>query len=161
MKTLLDAQWAALERVMAIAEFALDGQLMRANANYLALFGYCAEQVAGQHHSFFCLADCTEPAAHERFWQPLCAGQAYSGQVERLRQDGRSCWLQTTYMPVMDEAGQVRQILQIAIDITERLLHEQKQQQHLKQLSMVADASDSAVVISDSGPYIIYVNAGF
>lgn len=161
MKTLLDAQWAALERVMAIAEFALDGQLMRANANYLALFGYCAEQVAGQHHSFFCRADCTEPAAHERFWQPLRAGQAYSGQVERLCQDGRSCWLQTTYMPVMDEAGQVRQILQIAIDITERLLHEQKQQQHLKQLSMVADASDSAVVISDSGPYIIYVNAGF
>ena len=161
MKTLLDAQWAALERVMAIAEFALDGQLMRANDNYLALFGYRAEQVTGQHHAFFCRADDAAPAAHERFWRPLCAGEAYSGQVERLREGGRSCWLQTTYMPIMDDAGQVRQIMQIAIDITTRLLHEQEQQQHLRQLSLVADASDSAVMISDAGPYIVYVNAGF
>lgn len=161
MKTLLDAQWAALERFMAIAEFALDGQLVRANDNYLALFGYRSEQVEGRHHSFFCRADCAEPEAHARFWQPLCVGNAYSGQIERLRQDGRSCWLQTTYMPVRDEAGQVRQILQVAIDITERLVHEQEQQQHLRRLSMVADASDSAVVISDADPYIVYVNAGF
>lgn len=161
MKTLLDAQWAALERVMAIAEFALDGQLMRANDNYLALFGYRAEQVTGQHHAFFCRADDAAPAAHERFWRPLCAGEAYSGQVERLREGGRSCWLQTTYMPIMDDAGQVRQIMQIAIDITTRLLHEQEQQQHLRRLSLVADASDSAVMISDANPYIVYVNAGF
>lgn len=80
--------------------------------------------------------------AHERFWQPLSAGAAYSGQVERLRQGGHSCWLQTTYMPVMDEAGRVRQIMQVAIDITERMQHEQEQQRHLRQLSLVADASD-------------------
>lgn len=146
---------------MAIAEFALDGQLMRANDNYLALFGYRAEQVEGQHHVFFCRGDCAEPAAHERFWLPLCAGEAYSGQVERLRQDGGSCWLQSTYIPIMDETGQVRQILQTAIDITPRRLHEQEQQEHLRRLSLVADASDSAVVISDAGPYIVYVNAGF
>lgn len=146
---------------MAIAEFAPDGRLVRANDNYLALFGYRAEQVAGQHHSFFCNADSAEPAVHERFWQPLSAGEAYSGQVERLRQGGHSCWLQTTYMPVMDEAGRVRQIMQVAIDITERMHHEQEQQRHLRQLSLVADASDSAVVISDANPYIVYVNAGF
>lgn len=146
---------------MAIAEFAPDGRLVRANENYLALFGYSTEQVAGQHHSFFCSADSAEPVAHERFWQPLSAGAAYSGQVERLRQGGHSCWLQTTYMPVMDEAGRVRQIMQVAIDITERMQHEQEQQRHLRQLSLVADASDSAVVISDANPYIVYVNAGF
>lgn len=61
---------------MAIAEFAPDGRLVRANDNYLALFGYCTEQVAGQHHSFFCSADSAEPVAHERFWQPLSAGAA-------------------------------------------------------------------------------------
>lgn len=161
MEALLGAQWAALDRVMAIAEFTPDGLLTRANDNYLALFGYQRNEAEGQHHQRFCLPDFAQDPEYETFWQHLQQGHAYSGQIERLRHDGSSCWLEATYTPVLDAQGDVLQILKIATDITERLLRERGQQQHLRRLSLVADASDSAVMISDSSPNIVYVNAGF
>ncbi|MEG1767749.1 MAG: EAL domain-containing protein, partial [Comamonas sp.] len=66
-----------------------------------------------------------------------------------------------TYTPVLDAQGKVRQILKIATDITARLQREQAQTEHLQRLSMVADASGTAVVISDSDARIVYINNGF
>ncbi|TBV00776.1 bifunctional diguanylate cyclase/phosphodiesterase [Pseudomonas dryadis] len=157
----LAAQRAALERVMAIAEFTPDGRLDRANDHYLALLGYAREEALGRHHRSFCLKAFAESEAYEAFWQRLYAGGAHSGQVERQRQDGSSCWLEATYAPVLDESGRVLQILKVATDITARLQRENARQQHLQRLSLVADASDSAVIISDASPSIVYVNAGF
>lgn len=154
-------QRGALERAMAIAEFALDGTLNRANDNYLNLFGYHRADALGRNHRSFCPLSFAESEEYPAFWQNLHAGNAYSGQIERMRHDGAICWLEATYAPVHDESGKVVQILKIATDITARKLREDTQQQHLRRLSLVADASDSAVVISDASPCIVYVNAGF
>lgn len=155
------AQRAALERVMAIAEFAPDGTLEHANDNYLTLLGYTREEAHGRHHRSFCPRSVSESVEYELFWQHLRAGTSHSGKGERLRQDGSSCWLEATYAPVLDDAGQVRQIIKVATDITALCLQESARQQHLLRLSLVADASDSAVMISDADREIVYVNAGF
>ncbi|WP_260407507.1 PAS domain-containing protein [Pseudomonas cichorii] len=44
----------ALERSMAVAEFDLDGKLIRANDNFLTAMGYRAEELAGKNHREFC-----------------------------------------------------------------------------------------------------------
>ena len=46
----LRARLAALEQTIPCGEFAPDGTLLSANAAYLALHGYTAEEVRGQHH---------------------------------------------------------------------------------------------------------------
>ncbi|WP_256930742.1 EAL domain-containing protein [Pseudomonas sp. ABC1] len=146
---------------MAIAEFAPDGTLTRANTNYLNLLGYTHEEAIGRPHGSFCLPVFSEGKEYAAFWQALLSGQARSGIVERLRRDGESRWLEATYTPVVDDQGQVVQILKIATDISERLQEERARQQHLQLLSLVANASDSAILISDASPHIEYVNAGF
>lgn len=155
------AQLSALDRVMAIAEFELDGSLSRANDNFLALLGFTREQAVGRHHSSFCTAAFAASAEYRNFWPQLRDGKARTGLAERLRSDGSSCWLEATYTPVLDAQGRVRQILKIATDITARLQREQAQTEHLQRLSLVADASGTAVVISDSDSKIVYVNNGF
>jgi len=155
------AQLSALDRVMAIAEFELDGSLSRANDNFLALLGLTREQAVGRHHSSFCTAAFAASAEYRNFWPQLRDGNARTGLAERLRTDGSSCWLEATYTPVLDAQGRVRQILKIATDITARLQREQAQTEHLQRLSLVADASGTAVVISDSDSKIVYVNNGF
>lgn len=155
------AQLTALDRVMAIAEFELDGSLSRANDNFLALLGFTRDEAVGRHHSSFCTAAFAASAEYRNFWPQLRDGKARTGLAERLRSDGSSCWLEATYTPVLDAQGKVRQILKIATDITERLQREQAQTEHLQRLSLVADASGTAVVISDSESRIVYVNNGF
>lgn len=155
------AQLAALSRVMAIAEFEPDGTLIHANDNYLSLFGFTREEALGRHHSSFCLPAYANSDDYGDFWARLRGGEAHSGLAERMRSDGSSCWLEATYTPVLDGAGRVLQVLKIATDISERLLLERAQQEHLQRLSLVADASDTAVMISDGDLRIAYVNAGF
>ncbi|OLS58822.1 sensor domain-containing protein [Pseudomonas putida] len=155
------AQLAALDRVMAIAEFSPDGTLLRANENFLTLMGYSLEQVRGRHHRTFCSAKQVQSPDYADFWPRLRNGGGSSGIVERIRSDGRSCWLEATYTPVFDEQGELAQILKIATDITSRLAQERTQQERLRMLSLVADASDTAVMISDSQRRIAYTNAGF
>lgn len=155
------AQLAALNRVMAIAEFEPDGTLIHANDNYLSLFGFTREEALGRHHSSFCLPAYANSDDYGDFWARLRGGEAHSGLAERMRSDGSSCWLEATYTPVLDGAGRVLQVLKIATDISERLLLERAQQEHLQRLSLVADASDTAVMISDGDLRIAYVNAGF
>ena len=155
------AQLQALDRVMAVAAFGPDGVLRDANDNYLALLGYSRAEALGRHHSSFCPAALAASEDYREFWPRLLEGRAQRGVYERRRSDGSSCWLEASYAPVLDAQGRVAQVLKIASDISERLQRERAQQEHLRRLSLVADASDTAVLISDSSSQIVYANAGF
>ena len=54
-RTELEAQVAALHRVQAVIEFALDGTILQANDNFLQVMGYRLEEIQGRHHSLFVL----------------------------------------------------------------------------------------------------------
>ncbi len=155
------AQWHALDRAMAIAQFDVDGVLRQANDNFLALLGLSRESAQGLHHSRLCPPAFADSAEYRSFWPRLRDGGARTGLVERVRSDGSHCWLEATYTPVLDARGRVSHILKVATDITQRLQAAQAQKEHLLRLSLVADASDTAVVISDSDSRIVYVNNGF
>jgi PAS domain-containing protein len=103
-------QLMALDRVMAIAEFELDGTLRHANANYLQLFGLSPDMAQGRKHRSFCPqallnSDATAPSgricvqetllrsrgAHTRRWPQLLAGRHLfpvfnaQGQVQHIQ----------------------------------------------------------------------------
>lgn len=154
-------QLAALDRVMAMAEFSPDGTLLHANSNYLAILGLQPAQAIGQHHKSFCSPQDDSDAAYDEFWQTLQQGKSHSGIVRRLRHDGSHCWLEATYTAVRDDSGKVLQILKVATDVSQRVQAEQAQQAYLQRLSLVADISDAAILINDDNSHILFVNAGF
>lgn len=77
--------------------------------------------------------------------------------MERVRVDGSSCWLDATYSPVFNAQGQVQRILKIATDITDRYVKERAQQEHIARLTLIADTSDAALIISDKDSRILHV----
>ncbi len=155
------AQFAALSDVMAMAEFAPDGTLQRANGKYLAMLGVTPDAALGRAHRSFCTPEFAGSPDYDAFWRALTCGGSHAGLAERLRSDGSRCWLEAIYAPVRDVQGRLLQILKVATDVTDRREQERGQEEHLRRLSLVADASDTAVIISDSVSGIIYTNAGF
>ncbi|MEO8490211.1 PAS domain-containing methyl-accepting chemotaxis protein [Pseudomonas sp.] len=111
----------AIERSMAVIEFDLQGSVLRANDNFLKTMGYRAEQIVGQPHRIFCTPAFARSAEYNQLWTQLRNGQFQSGTFERVAGNGQSVWLEASYNPVRNEAGQVIKVVKYAMDVTPRL----------------------------------------
>lgn len=111
----------AVGRSMAVIEFDLKGQVLRANDNFLKLMAHRAEDLVGRHHRVLCQPEYARGAEYEAFWERLREGRYFQGTVERVTGTGRAVWLEATYNPVFDVNGRVERIIKFASDITERV----------------------------------------
>ena len=111
----------AIERSMAVIEFDLQGTVLRANDNFFKTMGYRAEQILGQPHRMFCTPAFARSADYNQLWTQLRNGQFQSGTFERVGGNGASVWLEASYNPVRDEAGNVIKVVKYAMDVTPRL----------------------------------------
>lgn len=108
----------AFGRSMAIIEFRLDGTILRANDNFLAVVGYDPRAVEGRHHRIFVEDTIADGDDYALLWQKLRAGEFVSGEFPRKSRSGAKVWLEATYNPVMDADGKPIKIVKIATDIT-------------------------------------------
>jgi len=115
---------AALERSMAVAEFDLDGRVLRVNQNFLDALGYRAEQVLGRSHREFCSAAHAASREYADLWASLRAGKSVSGTFQRVNAQGAKVWLEASYNPVLDEAGKVLKVVKYALDVTAKVMQE-------------------------------------
>lgn len=109
---------ASLERSMAVIEFDPTGRVLRANENFLQVFGVRAEELVGAHHRRFCTPATAQSREYADFWARLGRGEFVSGTFDRVDARGRAVWLQATYNPVFDAAGRVEKIVKYALDVT-------------------------------------------
>lgn len=114
----------AMERSMAVIEFDPQGQVLRANDNFLKTLRYRADQVVGQPHRMFCTAAFARSAEYAQLWTNLRSGQFQSGTFERVAGDGQSVWLEASYNPVCDDTGRLIKVVKYAMDVTPRLQSE-------------------------------------
>jgi PAS domain S-box-containing protein len=112
----------ALDRSLAVIEFAADGTIISANQNYLDLMGYEADELIGKHHSIFVDPAEAQSVEYERFWQSLRLGTFQSAEFRRLDKHGNEVWIQATYNPVISQRGTVTSIIKFATDVTDAKL---------------------------------------
>ena len=109
---------AALNVSQAVIEFALDGTILDANANFLATVGYDLAEIRGRHHRIFVDPAERESAGYREFWASLGGGAFQQGEYRRVGKDGREIWLQATYNPIRDPSGRPMKIVKFASDIS-------------------------------------------
>ena len=112
------AMLEAIDRIQAIVEFDLTGQVIHANDLFLKAMGYTLDEIRGQHHRMFCRPDYAHTLEYQEFWQRLARGEADSGQYARLNHEGKTVWLQASYNPLLDPAGKPFKIVKFATEIT-------------------------------------------
>ena len=119
----------AISRVMGMIEFDLDGHVLTANPNLLALTGYSLDEIRGRHHSLFCHADYVASDEYQAFWERLRAGEYDAGEYLRRGKSGRDIWIQASYNPIFDSDGKPFKIVKFATDVSAR--HEMQDQLRL------------------------------
>ncbi|KST61399.1 chemotaxis protein [Methylobacterium sp. GXS13] len=116
------AKWAALNRSLATIEFALDGTILDANANFLSVMGYALDEIRGRPHSLFVDPAERDSEAYRHLWDKLRSGAFQTAEYKRIGKDGREVWIQATYNPVLNRAGRPTTIIKFATDITAQKL---------------------------------------
>jgi methyl-accepting chemotaxis protein len=117
---------AAIERSQATIEFDLDGTILTANANFLAVMGYSLRELVGQHHSMFCMPDYLKSREYGEFWRRLNAGETHAGRFHRIGKYGRDVHIQASYSPVYDLSGKPVRVIKHAYDISHQVELEQR-----------------------------------
>jgi diguanylate cyclase (GGDEF)-like protein/PAS domain S-box-containing protein len=151
----------AIGRAIAVLELSPAGIVLQANACFLDSMGYELSDVLGQHHRTFRPHSIADKPADHPMWVTLHAGGSVSDQIECIDRDGGTVWLQATYSPFFDADGKLERVMEFAFDVSQHVQRELagRQREHL--LSLVANQTDNAIVITDMAWRIIYVNAAF
>ncbi len=152
----LNAKLAALDRSQGIIEFNLDGTVITANPNFLAVVGYTLAEIQGRHHSLF-----VEPAERDTpdyaaFWAKLRRGEYQGAQYRRIAKDGRTIWIEASYNPILDRSGQPYKVVKFATDVTRRKAEDADREGQIAALHKA-----QAVISFDLDGRVLEANANF
>ena len=114
----LAAKLSALDKSQAVIEFSMDGTILTANDNFLQVMGYRLEEVQGQHHRMFMDAQEAQSPEYAQFWQQLNRGEFVSAEFKRMGKGHKEIWIQASYNPIFDDAGNPVKVIKFATDIT-------------------------------------------
>ncbi len=115
----VESKLAAVSRVQAVIEFTLDGHVIDANDNFLAVLGYKIDEIRGQHHRMFVDKVEAQSDAYATFWATLNRGEFVSASFKRLGKGGKEVWIQASYNPIFDMNGRPMKVVKYAADISD------------------------------------------
>lgn len=152
----LQGQIDAIRRSQAVIEFNLDGTIITANENFLAAVGYTLEEIQGRHHSMFCEPAFAQSPEYHALWAKLNRGEFEAGEFKRIAKGGKEIWIQASYNPIFDKAGNPIKVVKFATDITARKLQNADYEGQL-----VAIGKSQAVIEFELDGTIIAANDNF
>ena len=145
------------------AFFMLDpqGRVATWNDGAALIKGYSAAEILGQVFSTFFVEEDRKAGKPES----VLVQAAKQGRVEvegwRVRKDGSRFWANAITSAIRDEAGQLLGYSEVARDLTERKLAEEKIQQSQSRLAAILDGSPSAIFVKDPDGRYTLVNRRF
>lgn len=110
---------SAIRNSVPYIEFSVDGHILTANEQFLAVIGYSLKEIQGRHHSVLCQSEYVSDRSYKQFWYDLGQGKLNQGTFQRICKDGATIWIEATYVPVKDAQGRVSKVIKIASDVTE------------------------------------------
>ena len=139
-----NARLDAIRNAMAMICFSPDGHIIDANPRFLALMGYQLAEIEGKHHRLFCEPQLANSREYVQFWARLSAGESFTDTYPRLTKEGRTLWLEASYITVLSADGRVSQIIKLASDVTADV------EQAMQQKALVTAINRSMAVITFS-----------
>jgi methyl-accepting chemotaxis protein len=148
-----NAKLAAVSRSMAMIEFTPEGIVLDANDNFCRAMGYSAEEVRGKHHRIFCEETFYRSEEYAKLWRDLARGEPVGGTFLRLNKKGKEVWLEASYMPVFGPDRQVKSVIKVATDISDRVYKEHEEESMLaaigRSMAMIEFTPEGKVITAN------------
>lgn len=111
---------SAMESNLAMIEFNLNKEVIWVNEKFATTLGYRVEEMKNMTHKQFCTEEFRTSKEYKELWDNLNKGIKSQSKIQRVGKKGNLLWLEATYIPILNEKGEVNAVLKIATDITDR-----------------------------------------
>ncbi|WP_150426995.1 PAS domain S-box protein [Dechloromonas sp. CZR5] len=132
----------ALGHSVAVIEFDLEGIILNANDNFLAITGYSREELVGNPHAMLCGPD-EVTTDYFQLWETLRRGVHVSGDFHRIGKGGKDIWINGSYNPIFDPDGHPYKIIKFANDLSDRHAMEQDLREAKARAELAAEAKST------------------
>ena len=142
---------AALNKSLAVIEFAPSGEVISANDNFCALLGYKLDEIKGKHHSMFVEPEYARSREYEEFWAKLRRGEFDAREYKRIGKGGKEVWIQASYNPIVGRGSKLVKVVKVAADVTElksRAADDKGRIDAINRAQAVIDFSTDGVVLT-------------
>ncbi|MGB8539898.1 MAG: response regulator [Acidobacteriaceae bacterium] len=152
-------QIEAINRSQMMVEFGMDGTIIKANDNYLHVFGYEGAELTGKYHDILVSEESKRSAEYEGFWTELRAGHYQAGLFRRIDKQGNAVWIEASYNPILGPDGVPTKVVKFASNVTERVHVQNDLKDAEARLQAILDnVLDGIITIDDRG-IIASINA--
>lgn len=119
--------------------------------------GWRTDEIIGRHFSCFYPQSDLDNGKPEMELRVTAETGHFEDEDWRLRKDGSRFWANVIVTALRDKSGKLHGFSKITRDMTER----KRAEEEIAKLALVASETDNAVVRTDAGGLIEWVNAGF
>ena len=120
-KAEFEAMLTAISRAEAVAEYTPAGEIITANANFLAASGFTLDEIKGRHHRLLVEPARAASPEYQAFWAKLRSGEPVADMFVRIAKGGRKVLAQASFNPIFDTKGQVVKVVELASDVSDLL----------------------------------------
>jgi len=142
----LQSRIDAMNRSQAVLEFQLDGTVLSANENALALLGRPISSVQGAQTSTLLEPDARTAAELGQIWTDLAAGRSRSVDWKVVRAGTGATWVHAVLQPVLSPSGTTTRILGFITDTSARHAMEEE----MAELKVRAEIINLTSIVSES-----------
>ena len=94
------------------------GRITYANEAFLKISGYKLDELIGKPHSIVRHPEMPKEAFKD-MWETLKAKKTWQGDVKNLTKDGNDYIVKSTVMPIMDDSGEIQELISVRSDVTD------------------------------------------
>ncbi len=150
-------QRQALDEHAIVAMTDVNGLIIYANERFCSISGHRQDELIGDNHSIV-----ASGSHDEEFWRDMytsvAAGKNWHGEICNRRKDGNLYWVDSTIVPFMGEDGRPESYVNIATDITERVLAERELGRSVALLAATLDSTTDGILVTDVRGRVLQAN---
>ncbi len=134
-----------------------EGNIMSVNDNFCKISKFTEEELLGQNirivnSRFHALV------FFEELWNTISSGNVWKGEIKNKSKDGSFYWVETTIIPIKNEAEKCYQYTALQLDITARKIKEEKLLLRIKNKQNVLNEISDNIFLLDNEWRYTYLN---
>ncbi|WP_457748968.1 PAS domain-containing sensor histidine kinase [Sulfurimonas sp.] len=130
---MLEQYKEAIEKSNIISKTDVNGIITFVNDEFCKISGYSKEELIGKNHNIVRHPD-VPASVFKALWETIKAKKTYKATVKNRAKDGRTFYVNTTVIPILDEKNNIEEFVAIRYDVTKEVFYKKSLEQKEKEL---------------------------
>ncbi|WP_418640948.1 PAS domain-containing sensor histidine kinase [Sulfurimonas sp. ST-27] len=130
---MLEQYKEAIEKSNIISKTDVNGIITFVNEEFCKISGYSKEELIGRNHNIVRHPD-VATSVFKKLWETIKAKKTYKATVKNRAKDGRTFYVNTTVIPILDKQNNIEEFVAIRYDVTKEVFYKKSLEQKEKEL---------------------------